>query len=98
MDFKAELLVFSLMAEWTCHHFKHVAEEQLFRFHGYGAGFNLGQVKNVTDQIQQVSSRAMDGAGKFHLLSGEVAFRVVSKLLAKHQNTVERSTQFVGHI
>ena len=56
-----------------------VGEEDLLRFDGDGAGFDLRQVENVADQVEQVGAGAMDGAGEFDLLAGEVAVRIVAR-------------------
>src|SRR5581483_6807519 len=83
IDFKGELLVFSFMAEWPCNHFQYASKEQLFCFNRDRTRFNLRQVKDVADQVEQVSSSAMNGSGKLNLLAGKVAFWIVSQLLTK---------------
>src|ERR1700676_1309840 len=40
----------------------------------------------------------MNRAGELDLLGGQIAVRIVRKLLAQDQNAVERSSQFMGHV
>ena len=40
----------------------------------------------------------MNRAGKFDLLGGQIAIRVLGKLLAENQDAVQRRSQFVRHV
>ena len=62
------------------------------------AGFDLGEIENVADQVEQVGAGAVNGAGKFDLLRGEVVIGVLAELLAQHQNAVQRRAQLVRHV
>ena len=73
-------------------------ERHLFRLHGDRAGFDLGQVQNVVDQIQQVRAGAVNILGEFHLLLRQIPGRVVAELLAEDQDAVQRRAQLVRHI
>ncbi len=98
LHFEGKPPIVGFMPERTTHHIQEAGEEYFFCVHGNGAGFDLGQIQNVADEIQQIGSGAMDGAGKLHLLRRQVLIRIVAKLLAENQNAVERSAQFVGHV
>ncbi len=98
LHLEGELPVFRFVAERTTHHLQQAAEEYFFGINGDRAGFNLREIENVADQVEQVGSRSVNGAGKFHLLRREVSVRVVAQLLAQHENAVERSAQLVRHV
>src|SRR5207247_9989972 len=53
---------------------------------------------NVVDEVEQLGPCRVNVPGPLDLLVGEVAARVVGKLLAEHQNAVERRAQFVRHV
>ena len=65
---EGQLAVLRFVAERARHHLQQAGEEYLLRFHRNRAGFDLRQVENVADQVEQVRSRAMDRARKLHLL------------------------------
>ena len=73
-------------------------EQDVLVLDGNRARFNLRQVKDVADEVEQVSSRGVDGLGKLHLAVVEVFLVVVGQLLAQDQDAVERGTQFVRHV
>src|SRR6185312_7368912 len=84
--------------EWTGDAFSEVGEGDFLRIHRNGAGFDLRQVENVADQIQQVGAGGVDGAGELDLTRRQVALRVVGKLLAEDQDRVQRCPQLVRHV
>ena len=43
--------------------------QDFLRIHRHGAGFDLRQVEDVADQVEQVGAGAVDGAGEFDLLA-----------------------------
>ncbi len=86
------------MTEGPGHHVEQAGEEHFLGVNGYRAGFDLRKVENVADQVQQIGPGAMDRTGEFNLLPGQVAVGVVRKLLAQHQNAVERRAQFMRHV
>ena len=65
------------------------------RLHRDGAGFDLGKVEDIADEIEQICSRTVDGAGKFHLFGGEIASRIFAELLPQNQNAVQGCAQFM---
>ncbi len=73
LDFEGEALRLGLVAEWTRDRFEHVGEVDLFGLDGNGAGFDLRQVEDVADEVQQVGAGAMDGAGELDLPRRQVA-------------------------
>ena len=98
MSFERQLPVFRFVPEWPRHHVDEVGEEHLLSVHGDSAGFDLGQVEDIADQIKQVGAGAMDRAGKLDLLRAQIAFRVVGKLLTQDQDGIERRAQLVRHV
>ena len=62
------------------------------------AGFHLGNVQNVVDQVQQVVAGRVDRLGKAHLLFVQVALRVVRQQPRQDQRAVQRRTQLVRHV
>ena len=75
-----------------------IGEDDLLGVDRHGSGFDLGQVENVADQVQEVGAGAVDGAGELDLLGREIAVRVVGELLAQDQDAVERRAQLVRHV
>ena len=98
VQLEGELAVLCLVAEGPGDHLQHAGEEDLLRFDGDGAGFDLREIEDVADEIQQVGSGAVNGARELDLLGSEVAVGVVAELLAEHQNAVERRAEFVRHV
>ena len=86
------------MAERAGHHVEQAGEEDLLGIDRDGARFDLREIENVADQVQQIGSGAVNGARELNLLRGQIAVRVVGELLAQHQDAVERSAQFVRHV
>ena len=97
-DIEGELPVFRFVAERPADGFQQIGGENLLGFHGHRAGFDLREVENVADQVQQVGAGAVDGAGEFDLLVGQVAVGVFGQLLAQNQDAVERRPELVGHV
>ena len=75
-----------------------VGEEDFLGVDRDGARFDLRQVENVADQVEQVGAGAMNGAGEFHLLGRQVAVGVFGQLLAQDQDLVQRRAQLVRHV
>jgi len=78
------------MAEAPLDGIAHAYKRDFLGFDGYGSRFDLRQVEDVADQIEQVSASGMHVTGKLHLLQGQIAFDVLGKLLGENQNAVER--------
>ena len=98
MNVERELARFRLVAERARHHVEQIGEEDLLGIDRDGAGFDLRQIENVADQVEQVGAGAVNGAGELDLLRREVAFRIVGELLAEDQDRVERRAQLVRHV
>ena len=75
LHLEAELAGFRLVAERPRHRFDDIGEADFLGLHRDGAGFDLGEVENVADQVEQIGAGAMDGAGEIHLLERQVAGR-----------------------
>ena len=86
------------MAERASDHVEQAGEEHLLRFHGNRSGFDLRQVKNVGNQVQQIRSGAMNRSRELDLLVRQIAVGVIAELLAQDKNAVERRAQFMRHV
>ena len=75
-----------------------VREENLLRVDGDRAGFDLRQIENVADEVQQIGARTLDGARELDLLRRKVALGIVGELLAQNENAVERRAQLMRHV
>ena len=73
-------------------------KRDLFRHQFELAGFDLGNVQDVIDQVQQVIARRMDRLGKPHLFVAQVAFRILGQQPGQDQRTVQRRAQLVRHV
>src|SRR5690606_29569159 len=84
-----------LVAECALDRLAQIREGQLFGLDRDGAGFDLREIENVADEVQQVRARRVNGPGELHLSGCEVVFRVLGELLAEDQNAVERSSELM---
>ena len=98
MNLERQLARFRLVAERPRHHVEEVGEEHFLGVDRDGAGFDLGQVENIADEVEQVGAGAVDGARELDLLRRQIAFRIVGELLAEDQDRVERRAQLVRHV
>ena len=90
--------ILGLVAERPGDHLEQIGEIDLLGVDRHGAGFDLGEIENVADQIQEVGTRAVDGARELHLLGRQIAVRVLRELLAEDEDAVERRAQLVRHV
>src|SRR3546814_5054550 len=63
-----------------------------------GAGFDLGQVENVVDEVEEVRSRRMDRPRELGLLLVEVALRIVGEELREDQQRIQWRAKLVTHV
>ena len=98
LDLEEESAVFGLVAERPGNGFEERAEEELFRLDRNRAGFDLGEVENIGDEVEEVGAGAVNGAGEFNLTAGEIAVGVFCQLLTEHKDGVERRAQLVRHV
>ena len=98
VDLERELPGLGLVPEWARNHVDEIGERDVFGIHRHGARLDLGEIENVADQVQQISSGAVDGTGELDLLRRKVAVRVIGELLAQNQDAVERRAQLVRHV
>src|SRR3546814_4120888 len=63
-----------------------------------GAGFDLGQVDNVVDEVEEVRSRRMDRPRELGLLLVEVALRIVGEELREDQQRIQWRAKLVTHV
>ena len=86
LDVERQALRFGLVAERPRHRLQHVGEEDLLGVDRHRARFDLAEIEDVADQVQQVGAGAVDGAGELDLLGHEVALGIVGELLAQDQD------------
>src|ERR1700730_18110047 len=96
--FKTQPPVFGLVTERAAYHIEQAAEEDLLGIDRDGAGFDLRQVENVADQIQQIRPGTVDGSSELDLPRSQIAIRVVGELLAQYQDAVQGRPEFVRHV
>ena len=70
----------------------------LLGVHRDGAGFDLREVEDVADEIQEIAARAVNRARELDLAGRQIAVRVVRQLLAENQDAVERRAQLMRHV
>ncbi len=75
VDLEVETPVFRLVTERPGDHLEQAREEDVFRFHRYRAGLDLGEIEDVADQVQQVRSGAVNGARELDLLAASDCHR-----------------------
>ena len=75
-----------------------VREQELLGIDGHRARFDLRQIENVADQVQQVGAGAVNRLRELDLLRRETLLGVLRELLAQDQDAVERRAQLVRHV
>src|SRR5580700_5247808 len=70
------------MPEITLDRLAQMSELQVLTLHGDGARFDLRQIQNITDQIQQIRAGAVDRVRKLDLSRAQVAICVFRKLFS----------------
>ena len=98
LDAERKLAVFGFVPERASDRLQQARGQDLLGIHRHGAGFDLRQVEDVADQVEQVGAGAVDGAGEFDLLGRQIAVRIFGELLAEDQDAVERRAQLVRHV
>src|SRR5260370_3077009 len=86
------------MPEWTFHHVQETGKIDFLCLHRDGPGFNLRQIKNVRDQVEQVRPSAMNRSGELNLFWRQLSIRVVAELLTQDQNAVKWRGQLMRHV
>ena len=98
LDLEGEALFRRELAEGPLHMLLEAGQRHVADLDRDGAGFDLRQVEDVVDEVEQVGSGAVDGARELGLLVVEVALLVVGQQLRQDQQRVERRAQLVAHI
>src|SRR4029077_8496402 len=93
-----ETAAFGFVPEGAADGLEQVGEEHLLGLDRDRSGFDLRQVENIGDQVQQVGARTVNRASKLDLLRRQVALGVVGQLLAEDQDAIERRAQLVRHV
>jgi hypothetical protein len=75
-----------------------VAHRHLGDVHLHLAGFDLRQVEDLVDEVEQVRARRVDRLRELHLLRREVVLLVVREELREDEQRVERRAQLVAHV
>ena len=82
LNLEIEFAGLRFVAEGPRNHVEQACKENLFGLYRHGPGFDLGQVQNIGNQVQQVSSGTMNGARELYLLGSQIAVGIVVQLLA----------------
>jgi len=98
VDIERQLPVLRFVAERASHGLQEIGGEDFLRVHRDRTRFDLGEVEDVADQVEQVGARAMNGPCELDLLAGQIAVGVFGQLLAEDQDAVERRAQLVRHV
>src|SRR6202047_4707600 len=98
LHLESEAPVLGFMPERTFHHVQETGKIDFLCLHRHGPGFDLRQIKNVGDQVQQVCPGAMNRAGELNLFWRQVSIRVIAELLAQHQDAVKWRAQLMRHV
>src|ERR1700687_96508 len=98
LHLETETAVLGFMPERTFHHVQQTGKIDFLCLHRYGPGFDLRQIKNVGDQVQQVCPGAMNRAGELNLFWRQVSIRVIAELLAQDQDAVKWRAQLMRHV
>ena len=93
-----EAAALRFVPERPAHHVDEVRQEDLLRVDADDARFDLREVEDVADEVQQVGAGAMNRARELDLARRQVALRVVGELLTEDQDAVERRPQLVRHV
>jgi hypothetical protein len=83
IDLEGKLSRVRFVTERAAHGIKQVGEEDLFGIDRDRAGFDLREVENVADEVEEVGPGAVYGAGELRLLACEVAVGIVGQLLSR---------------
>jgi hypothetical protein len=68
------------VAEWATYSVKQARECNFLGFDCNRTGLDLGEVENITDQIEQIGTSPVNGASEFNLLRVEISIGVVGEL------------------
>ena len=98
LDFEREVATVRFVPERARDHVEQRAEEDVLRVDGDRPRFDLREIEDVADQIQQVGAGAVNRPRELHLPAGEIAVRVFRQLLAENENAVERGPELVRHV
>ena len=98
MDVERQVLGLGHVPEIAVDVVAQAGEGDFFDLDRHGAGFDLREIENVVDEVQQVGAGRVDVARELDLLGRQVARDVFGQLLAEDQDRIERRPQFVGHI
>ena len=98
LDVEVEALVGGELAEGPLHVLLEMRHRHVADLDRHRAGFDLRQVEDVVDQVEQVGARRVDRPGELDLLLVEIALRVVGQQLGQDEQRVERRSQLVAHV
>ena len=76
-DGELDVLRFRNMAERLLDEVPEVLQPHLAHIDVESAGFNLRQVENVVDEVQEIAARRVNGLGKIRLLGRQIAVGIL---------------------
>jgi len=98
LDLERELLVLRDGAERPLDELAEVAELHVGHVHVHASRFDLREVEDVVDQVEEIRARAVDRVRELDLLLREVAVRILLQQLREDEQRVERRAQLVRHV
>ena len=98
LDLEAKILLLRHRPEVPVEEVLEIGQGDVARLDLHLAGFHLGEVEDLVDQAEQISTRRVDRLGILGLLVGEVPVLVVGQQLGEDEQRVERRAQLVAHV
>src|SRR5258706_4190038 len=100
IEFQGEVKILGLghVAERALDVFVQFTEAQFRDIHRHRARFDLGQVQDVIDEVEQVVAGGMNRLAEFDLFGRQIPLGIESHLLRQDQQAVEGGAQFVRHV
>ncbi len=98
VDLEVQLPLAGHVPEAAIQALREAGQTQMVDHHFELAGFDLGQIEDVVDQLQQLRTALEDDLGRLHFIRRQMTFVVVGQALRQDQETVQRRAQLVRHV
>ena len=98
LDLEVQVAGIGFVPERPRHRLDDALEHDLFGLDRDRARLDLGKIENVADEVEQVGTRAVNGARELDLLRRQIVIRVFRELMAEDQDRIQRRAQLVRHV
>ena len=98
IDVEIHSLALRDVAERPLHRLAHLFEAHFADIDRHRAGFDLRQIENVVDQLEQILAGTVDRPRELDLFRRQVAVGIRRELLRENEQAVERRAQLVRHV